>query len=75
MRKFEVGDELKFDGVGHYTAKKGATAICKGFKECPYGTGEYVIVKWIRNSLSGNQNDGSYYEDQFKKVNKKDKKV
>jgi hypothetical protein len=65
--RFEKGDLLKFKGGQHYTAKKGATAICEGYKQCPYGTGEYVLVKWIRNDFSGQQNDGSYYDDLFTK--------
>ena len=65
--KFKEGDILEFDGHGPYAAKKGATAICKGYKVDASGI-EYVQVEWIRSELSKEQKDGGYYESQFTKV-------
>jgi len=64
---FKIGDLLVFDGCGCFEAKEGATAICKGFKTSEWGD-EFIIVEWIRNELSGEQQDGGYEEMQFKKV-------
>jgi hypothetical protein len=65
--KFKEGDILEFDGIGRWSAKKGATATCKGYEIDDEGE-EFIIVEWIRNELSGTQNNGGYYESQFKKV-------
>lgn len=64
IAKFKEGDILEFDGMGHYHAKAGATAICKGYKKID-GT-EYLMVEWIRDELSEEQEDGGYYEQNFK---------
>jgi hypothetical protein len=65
--KFKKGDILEFDGIGRWAAKKGATAICKGYEIDEDGE-SFIEVQWIRNELSGEQGDGGYYESQFTKV-------
>jgi hypothetical protein len=65
--KFKEGDILEFDGFGYYLAKKGATAICKGYEIDEDGE-EFIQIEWIRNKLSDEQSDGGYYESQFTKV-------
>jgi hypothetical protein len=65
--KFKEGDILEFDGIGYYLAKKGATAVCKGYEIDEDGE-EFIEVEWIQNELSGGQDDGGYYESQFTKV-------
>jgi len=65
--KFKKGDILEFDGIGSYAAKKGATAICKGYEIDEDGE-SFIEVQWIRNELSEGQDDGGYYESQFTKV-------
>ena len=65
--KFKEGDILEFDGIGSYAAKKGATAICKGYEIDEDGE-SFIQVQWIRNELSEGQDDGGYYESQFTKV-------
>jgi hypothetical protein len=42
-----------------YSAKPGATAVVTGV------TDDFLFVKWLENS--NNQNDGGYFEHQFKK--------
>jgi len=65
--KFKEGDILEFQGAATYAAKKGATAIVE-----EYYTGwndeEWLKVKWIRDELSGDQEDGGYFENHFTKV-------
>jgi hypothetical protein len=65
--KFKKGDIVEFQGAHSYSAKKGATAIVE-----EYYTGwndeEWLKVKWIRDELSGNQEDGGYFENHFTKV-------
>jgi hypothetical protein len=65
--KFKKGDIVEFQGAHNYSAKKGATAIVE-----EYYTGwndeEWLKVKWIRDELSGNQEDGGYFENHFTKV-------
>jgi len=65
--KFKKGDILEFDGIGRYAAKKGATAVCKGYEIDEDGE-SFIEVQWIRNELSEGQDDGGYYESQFTKV-------
>jgi hypothetical protein len=65
--KFKEGDILEFDGIGYYLAKKGATAVCRGYEIDDEGE-EFIQIEWIRNELSDEQSDGGYYESQFKKV-------
>lgn len=65
--KLVEGDILEFDGKGPYAAVKGAKAIFKGYKKGHNGE-EYIKVEWIRDGLSGNQEDGGYHESQFTKV-------
>jgi len=65
--KFKKGDILEFDGIGSYAAKKGATAVCKGYEIDEDGE-SFIQVQWIRNELSEGQDDGGYYESQFTKV-------
>ena len=65
--KLVKGDILEFDGNGPYAAVKGAKAIFKEYTK-GYSGEEYVKVEWIRDGLSGNQEDGDYYESQFTKV-------
>jgi hypothetical protein len=65
--KFKKGDIVEFEGAATYSAKKGATAIVE-----EYYTGwndeEWLKVKWIRDELSGDQEDGGYFENHFTKV-------
>ncbi len=65
--KFKKGDVVEFQGAYSYSAKKGATAIVE-----EYYTGwndeEWLKVKWIRDELSGNQEDGGYFENHFTKI-------
>jgi hypothetical protein len=65
--KFKKGDILEFKGAEDYEAQEGATAV---FQEYYIGVGdeEYIMVEWIRDELSGNQDNGGYYEYQFEKV-------
>ncbi len=65
--KFKKGDILEFDGIGSYAAKKGATAVCKGYEIDEDGE-SFIQVQWIRNELSEGQDNGGYYESQFTKV-------
>jgi len=65
--KFKEGDILEFDGIGYYLAKKGATAVCRGYEIDDEGE-EFIQIEWNRNELSDEQSDGGYYESQFKKV-------
>ena len=60
--KFKEGDILEFDGRGIFSAKKGAKAICKGYRKI------FIIVEWIRDELSNEQKDGGYYEYHFTKT-------
>ena len=46
-----------------YTAKPGARAIVK--KDLLYED-DYVIVEWIRDELSKDQEDGEYFPSHFK---------
>jgi hypothetical protein len=64
----KVGDILEFNGdLNAYLAKKGAKAIYKGHYT-GHNYEEYIKVEWIRDELSGNQQDGGYFESQFTKV-------
>jgi hypothetical protein len=65
--KFKKGDILEFDGIGRWAAKKGATAVCKGYEIDEDGE-SFIEVQWVRNELSGGQGDGGYYESQFTKI-------
>jgi hypothetical protein len=62
---FQVGDILVFDGIGPYTAKKGAKAIYEGsFQSFDH---EWIKVKWI-DELANGQGDGGYDVDSFTKA-------
>lgn len=67
--KLVEGDILEFLSTDEdkYIAQKGAKAI---YQEHYIGweNEEYIRVKWIRDELSGRQEDGGYYEHMFKKV-------
>ena len=63
--EFKVGDILVFDGMGPYTAKKGAKAIYEGSFE-QWGE-EWIKVKWIDDKANG-QEDGGYSAYNFTKV-------
>jgi hypothetical protein len=65
ISEFKVGDILVFDGIGPYTAKKGAKAIYEGSYES-WGE-EWVAVKWIDDKANG-QEDGGYFLENFTKV-------
>ena len=65
--KFKEGDVLGFKGAEYYEAQEGATAICKGYYVGSEDN-EYIAVEWIRNELSGTQDNGGYFEHQFEKV-------
>jgi hypothetical protein len=59
--KFKEGDILEFKGAPTYAAKKGATAICTG-------DNGHTQIEWIRNELSGEQEDGGYHPAWFTKI-------
>ena len=65
--KLVKGDILEFKGAKTYEAQKGAKAIYKEHFKGHSGE-EYIRIEWIRDELSGEQQDGGYYESQFKKV-------
>jgi hypothetical protein len=67
VTSLKLGDILEFDGEGTNRAKKGAKAIYKGHY-IGWSDDEYIRVEWIRDELSDRQEDGGYYESQFKKV-------
>jgi hypothetical protein len=53
--RFQIGDIVKLiknDGA----ARAGATAVVTDYHS------DYMYIKWIRNDLSANKNDGRYYE-------------
>ena len=61
---FKEGDILEFDGNGSYSAKKGATATCMGYKN----DGELVYVVWNIDEFWNGQDDGGYFEGNFRKI-------
>jgi len=65
--KFKKGDIVEFEGAYSYSAKKGATAIVEEYY-IGWGDEEWLKVKWIRDELSGDQEDGGYFENYFTKV-------
>ena len=65
--KFKKGDVVEFQGAYSYSAKKGATAIVEEYYN-GWNDEEWLKVKWIRDKLSGNQEDGGYFENHFTKV-------
>jgi hypothetical protein len=66
--KFTKGDILEFDpDRSIYAAQKGAKAIFQRYEKSRDGE-DYVSVKWIRDELSGSQQDGEYFECMFIKV-------
>jgi len=65
--KFKKGDIVEFQGAHNYSAKKGATAIVENYY-IGHDDNEYLYVKWIKNKLSGEQEDGGYFENHFTKV-------
>jgi hypothetical protein len=67
---FKVGDVLLFNGNlrGIYTAKNGAIGICLGYSKSKTLETTFVEIKWIRDELSGDQNDGGYFEEDFEKL-------
>ena len=67
--KLEKGDIVEFNrGSFPYTANTGAKAIYQGRTYTDSDGGELIEVKWIRDELSGEQNDGEYYSSMFTKV-------
>jgi hypothetical protein len=60
--KFKKGDILEFKGVKTYAAKKGAKAICVGYKD------NYLQVEWVRNGDDNDQGNGGYHSAWFTKV-------
>jgi hypothetical protein len=65
--KFKKGDIVEFEGAYSYSAKKGAKAIVEEYYN-GWNDEEWLKVKWIRDELSGNQEDGGYFENHFTKV-------
>ena len=66
--KFTKGDILEFDpDRSIYSAQKGAKAIFQFYTKSRDGD-DYVSVKWIRDELSGSQQDGEYFECMFIKA-------
>jgi hypothetical protein len=67
--KLKKGDIVEFNkGLFAYTANTGAKAIYQGRTYTDRDGGELIEVKWIRDELSGEQNDGEYYSSMFTKV-------
>ena len=64
--KFKVGDMVRLVKNEDMTAKIGATAKVIGYDN-GYGY-RYLKVKWIRNELSGTQDNGGYNEGDFELV-------
>jgi len=64
--KFKVGDMVRLVKNEDMTAKIGATAKVIGYDN-GYGY-RYLKVKWIRNELSGTQDNGGYNEEDFELV-------
>ena len=60
---FPIGSIIDLKGGNHISAKAGAKAEVKGYKS--YGGKCLVRVKWIRDKLSGTQQDGGYYLQYF----------
>lgn len=66
--KLKKGDILEFDpDRSIYSAQKGAKAIFQHYTKSRDGD-DYVSVKWIRDELSGSQQDGEYFECMFIKA-------
>ena len=66
--KLQKGDILAFIGGGNkYSAKIGAKAIYNYTYQDDDGE-EFINIKWIRDELSGSQEDGGYFESMFVKV-------
>jgi len=66
--KLKKGDILEFDpDRSIYSAQKGAKAIFQQYTKSRDGD-DYVSVKWIRDELSGSQQDGEYFECMFIKA-------
>jgi hypothetical protein len=66
--KLKKGDILEFDpDRSIYAAQKGAKAIFQRYEKSRDGE-DYVSVKWIRDELSGSQQDGEYFECMFIKA-------
>ena len=66
--KLKKGDILEFDpDRSIYAAQKGAKAIFQRYEKSREGE-DYVSVKWIRDELSGSQQDGEYFACMFIKV-------
>jgi len=68
MRKFEVGETIALLIQCGTVAEVGATAIVLGYKN------GYINIKWVRNGLDNEQEDGGYLEEEFKSLCKKPKK-
>lgn len=73
--KLQKGDILAFIGGGNkYSAKIGAKAIYNyTYQDCEGE--EFINIKWIRDELSGSQEDGGYFESMFVKVFEKVEEV
>ena len=77
--KLQKGDILAFIGGGgkyksKYAAKMGAKAIYNYTYQDEEGE-EFINIKWIRDELSGDQEDGGYFESTFIKVFEKVEEV
>jgi hypothetical protein len=70
VMEFKEGDILEYNGGASMAAKKGATAIFKGFNKYNLGSGDryQVEIEWIRNGLDKGQMDGHYIADNFTKI-------
>lgn len=68
--KFKSGDLLVLKHAERMGAVVGALGVCRGYSRG--GTTSYVQIQWIRNTLSGRQGDGGYYERDFDFYDKAD---
>jgi hypothetical protein len=75
QRKFKIGDKIKLTKQANKSAEIGATATVIGYKEF-YGNKSlyYLFIKWDRDFLAHNQDDGSYFPQDFIVISESSKK-
>lgn len=74
MRKFKFGDKVSLLSEG-LSVRKGATGIVLGYEDGTDVDGsdiKYVTIKWDRNKLDHGQQDGGYYQHEFKLIKEKE---
>lgn len=62
--KFKVWDKIELVDTDCMSTYKGSEAIVTGFDHSQ----GYVIIEWIKGCYNGEQSDGSYEEERFKKL-------